>query len=202
MDDAAERLSEPRLLAFYDRLRDRIERAVTRRSRRLGKPVADALLLAPDLFVLLLRLALDREVPAPTRSLIGGALLYFVAPFDLFPEGVVGPVGYLDDAVLAASVLSRALGGELEAYASRYWSGRQELRQTLHDLTTSAHHLLGGQLFARLRRALARRGVTVPASAPTEMAPEGSAGMGAGMGADLAFAVDPAFAGGFEDPGA
>jgi hypothetical protein len=99
-------------------------------------------------------------------------------------------------------VLSRALGGELEAYASRYWSGRQELRQTLHDLTTSAHHLLGGQLFARLRRALARRGVTVPASAPTEMAPEGSAGMGAGMGADLAFAVDPAFAGGFEDPGA
>jgi uncharacterized membrane protein YkvA (DUF1232 family) len=148
-----------RLLSFYDRMRGQLLVAAAKRSDKLGKPTVEALLLVPDVFVLLVRLALDRRVPAEARALIGGTLAYFVLPTDLFPEAVVGGVGYLDDLVIASAVLSQALGGALEPYARRYWNGDQELRQVLHDVSTSASALLGHNLYARLRRVLARRGV-------------------------------------------
>lgn len=150
-----------KLLSFYDRMRDQVLVAAERRSQKLGKPVVEALLLVPDVFVLLVRLMLDKEVPADARALIGGALAYFILPFDLFPEAAVGGVGYLDDLVLASAVLTQALGGELEPYAKKYWNGEQELRETLHDVTTSASALLGRDLYGRLRKALAKRGVAV-----------------------------------------
>ncbi len=148
-------------LAFYDRLRDRMLVAAERHNQRFGKPAVEALLLVPDVFILLVRLSLDREVPAEARALIGGALAYFILPVDLFPEAIVGPVGYLDDLVLAAAVLSQALGGELEPYARKYWNGDQELRQTLHDIAGSAQSLLGRDLYRRIQRTLAKRGVRV-----------------------------------------
>jgi uncharacterized membrane protein YkvA (DUF1232 family) len=153
------RRSAPGLLSFYDRLRDRMLEAADRQSHRLGKPTVEALLLVPDVFILLVRLTLDKDVPPAARSLIGGALAYFVLPVDLFPEAVVGAVGYLDDVVLASAVLSQALGGSLEPYARKHWNGDQELRQSLRDLADGAQHLLGRDLYGRLRRALARRGV-------------------------------------------
>jgi uncharacterized membrane protein YkvA (DUF1232 family) len=147
------------LLSFYDRLRGRMLDAAARRHRRFGKPVVEAMLLVPDVFILLARLALDRRVPGEARALIGGALAYFLLPVDLFPEAVVGAPGFLDDLVLASAVLSQALGGELEVYARRHWNGDQELRQTLREVATGAQALLGRDLYRRLRGALARRGV-------------------------------------------
>jgi len=148
-----------RLLVAYDRLRERMLATAARKSHKLGKPTVEALLLVPDVFVLLVRLTLDRNVPGEARALIGGALAYFLLPFDLFPEGMVGGVGYLDDLVLASAVLSQALGGELEPYARRYWNGDQELRTVLHDVSRSASTLLGRNLHGRLKHLLARRGV-------------------------------------------
>ena len=157
--EPAPRLAERGLLSFYDRLRARMLAAAARRSHRYGKSVVEAMLLVPDVFILLVRLALDRQVPAEARALIGGTLAYFLLPVDLFPEAVVGAPGFLDDLVLAAAVLSQALGGELEPHARRHWNGDQELRQTLQDITSSARSLLGRDLYSRLRRTLARRGV-------------------------------------------
>lgn len=150
-----------KLLSFYDRLRDRMLETAERKSSKLGKPAVEALLLVPDVFILLARLALDRRVPGEARALIGGALAYFLLPFDLFPEAMVGGVGYLDDLVLATAVLSQALGGELEPYARRYWNGDQELRQVLHDISKGASNLLGRDLYQRMKRLLAKRGVEI-----------------------------------------
>lgn len=150
---------EPGLLSFYDRLRRRIAAVIERRGGRWGEKTAAALLLVPDVFVLLVRLTLDRQVPAETRRLLGGALAYFVLPLDLLPEMMLGPVGYLDDLVLACVVLAQALGPDLERHARKHWSGSGELRETLAQITRSADALLGDGLFARLRRLLAQRGV-------------------------------------------
>ena len=206
------RLEPQRLLSFYDRLRVRMVRYVARRSRRLGPAAVEALLLVPDVFILLVRLALDSKVPGGARALIGGALLYFVSPVDLFPEAVLGPVGFLEDLVLAAAVLAQALGGELEPYARRYWSGEQELREVLHDIAHSASSLLGGRLHRRLERALAKRGVELPPAEPAsgDAAREGSratrrtAALDAGGPiVEEAWSepdVDPDLRGGFESP--
>jgi len=150
-----------RMLAFYDRLRGRVVAAIEKRGGRLGRGAVDALLVVPDLFMLLVRLALDPQVPASTRGLIGGALAYFVLPFDLLPEALVGGLGFMDDVVLAAAVLTQALGPDLEPRARRYWSGRHELREVLRDVIGAAQSLLGENLVGRLERVLARRGVSL-----------------------------------------
>jgi len=157
-----EEAGEQRLLSFYDRLRGRIVRALDRRGGKMGRGVADALLLVPDMFMLLVRLALDPAVPMSTRGLIGGALAYFILPFDLLPEGLIGGVGYLDDLVLASAVLTQALSPALEERARNYWSGREELRQVLQDVVGSAQSLLGEGLMGRLERLLSRRGIALP----------------------------------------
>jgi uncharacterized membrane protein YkvA (DUF1232 family) len=144
------------LLSFYDRLRVRIERTVSRRGGRLGPRLAEALLLAPDLFILLLRLSLDPQVPKASRALIGGALAYFVLPLDLLPEGVVGVAGYSEDLVLACAVLARAFGDELEPYVAQYWSGSQRLSTVLKDVSRAAESLLGAPLQRRVEGLLGR----------------------------------------------
>jgi uncharacterized membrane protein YkvA (DUF1232 family) len=149
------------LLSFYDRLREKIVHAVEKRGGRLGEGAARALLLVPDVFMLLVRLSLDRDVPGSARALIGGTLAYFVLPIDLFPEALLGGIGFMDDVVLAAAVLAQAFSGELEPYARKHWSGTEDLRVVLRDLTTTAHSLLGENLYNKIKNLLRRRGVEV-----------------------------------------
>jgi uncharacterized membrane protein YkvA (DUF1232 family) len=151
------------LLSFYDRLRDRILETVEKRSGKLGgKLTEDAvrgLLLVPDVFILLARLALDKEVPGSARAMIGGALAYFILPIDLLPEAFLGAAGYLDDLVLGTAVLAQAFGGDLEPYARKHWSGSEDLRVVIQDVTSTAQSLLGKNLYDRLRRLMSRRGI-------------------------------------------
>lgn len=149
------------LLSFYDRLRQRILDAVERRGGKLGTGTVRALLLVPDVFMLLVRIALDPEVPGGARAMVGGALAYFVLPIDLMPEAFVGGPGYLDDLVLATAVLAHAFSGELEPYARKHWSGPEDLRKVIGDITGAAQGLLGVNVYERVKKLLARRGVEV-----------------------------------------
>lgn len=149
------------LLSFYDRLREKILHAVEKRGGRLGEGALRALLLVPDVFMLLVRLSLDRNVPGSARALIGGTLAYFILPIDLFPEALLGGIGFMDDIVLASAVLSQAFSGELEPYARKHWSGSEDLRVVLRDITTTAHSLLGENLFNKVKNLLRRRGIEV-----------------------------------------
>lgn len=153
------------LLSFYDRLRRRMVGVAEERGGRFAEGTVRALLLVPDVFILLVRLALDKEVPAQARMLIGGALAYFVLPMDLLPEGIVGIGGYVDDLVLATAVLSQAFSGELEPYARKHWSGSEDLRVVIRDVTYTAENLLGAKLYGRLKALLAKRGIRLPETA-------------------------------------
>lgn len=148
-----------RLFSFYDRLRERILQAVERRGGKLSEGAAKALLLVPDVFILLVRLMLDKSVPGSTRAMIGGALAYFILPADLLPEMILGGAGFMDDLVLATAVLSQAFGGELEPYARRHWSGPEDLRVVLRDISHTAQSLLGQNLYDKLRKLMGRRGI-------------------------------------------
>lgn len=149
------------LLSVYDRLREGVIRTVEKRGGRMSEGAVRALLLVPDVFILLVRLALDKDVPKPARVLVGGALAYFIMPFDLFPEAILGPIGYMDDLVLAVAVLAQAFGGDLEPYARKHWSGSEDLRAVLRDVSESAHALLGHNLYERVKKLLRRKGVEV-----------------------------------------
>lgn len=147
------------LLSFYDRLRSRVLSFVEEKGGSLAPKIADVLLLVPDTFMLLVRLALDKNVPKSTRVLIGSAIAYFVVPIDLLPEAFTGPVGYTDDMVLSMAVLAKAFGKDLEPIASKYWSGSQPLRTFLGDTLNTAHEFLDTDLYEKLQVALQKRGV-------------------------------------------
>ncbi len=157
-----EELPSSGLLSFYDRLREKVIDRVENRGGRLAEGTVRALLLVPDVFMLLVRLSLDKNVPTQARMLIGGALAYFVLPMDLLPEAIVGVGGYVDDLVLATAVLSQAFSGELEPYARKHWSGSEDLRVVLADVTYAAENLLGAKLFNRLKNLMEKRGIKLP----------------------------------------
>lgn len=152
-------LASTGLLSFYDRLRGRLTVGAQSRAGKTGRTVSEILLLAPDLFILLARLSLDPQVPSTARRFIVGATVYFIAPVDLLPEGFIGPAGYLEDVVLAAALLSVALGPDLEPMVERYWNGSKRLRVVLRDIADVSFNVLGENLYLRLQRFLARRGV-------------------------------------------
>jgi uncharacterized membrane protein YkvA (DUF1232 family) len=134
---------------------------VERRAGKLPEDVIIALLLAPDIFILLVRLVMDKDVPRRARWLIGGAIAYWISPIDLLPELFLGPIGYLDDLVVAVAVLSQVFTGDLEPYARKHWTGRQDLHVVLHDISAAARTLLGPAVHDRLKRLLARQGIAL-----------------------------------------
>lgn len=149
------------LLSFYDGLRERIVGAVERKGGRLGAGTVKALLLVPDIFVLLVRIALDSRVPGSARALVGGAIAYFVLPVDLMPEAILGGAGYLEDLILATAVLAHAFSDELEPFVREHWSGPDDVRKVIGDVTGTAQNLLGVNLYDRVKGLLSRRGVEV-----------------------------------------
>ena len=157
--ESDDELPDNRLLSFYDRLREKILHSVEKRGGKMSENAFKALLLVPDVFILLVRLMLDKNVPGSTRAMVGGALAYFILPADLLPEMILGGAGFLDDLILATAVLSQAFGGELEPYARRHWSGPEDLRVVLRDLSQTAQSLLGQNLYDRLRKLMGRRGI-------------------------------------------
>lgn len=153
---AAEARREVELLGFYDRVRRRVLRAVERRGPRLGRRLVDTLLIVPDVLLLLVRLVLDPDVPRSSRAVIGGGLAYFLLPFDVVPEILVGAPGYVEDLLVASVVLACALGDDLEVYGQRYWSGPEDLRRVLGDIAASASRLVGADVERRLEKVLDR----------------------------------------------
>ncbi|HKB80155.1 MAG TPA: DUF1232 domain-containing protein, partial [Thermoanaerobaculia bacterium] len=85
------------------------------------------LLLAPDLFVLLVRLIFDGRVGATEKLLLAAAAVYVLIPFDFLPESVLGGTGYLDDAVLMAYVVAQVLAIADPGVLRELWSGRKEM---------------------------------------------------------------------------
>jgi len=165
MGELVQDTSPGELDRFYDRLRRRIRESVERRGGRVGEKASEALLVVPDVFMLMMRLTMDRKVPEQARAVIGGALAYFILPADLFPEMVLGAPGYIDDVVVAAIVLTQTFGPELTPYIDRHWSGSQKLSTVLQDIAEAGQGLLGESLYSRVQRLLSRRGIkTTPAS--------------------------------------
>ena len=150
-----------KLFEFYDRLRERVLHAVEAKSGRAGETAVEALLVVPDVFLLLVKLTLDSEVPAGARALIAGALAYFVLPLDLLPEVFLGAPGYLEDVVLAAAVLAQAFEGELQPFAKRHWTGSHELSHAIDRILEGADDVLGDGLLTRLKGLLHRRGIAI-----------------------------------------
>ena len=133
---------------LYDRLRAGV---VTPRPGQ-ASGVRDLLLLLPDLVVLALRLLRDPRVPRGGKVIALLGLGYVLSPVDLLPEGLLGPIGLLDDLFVVGAALSRILNYVHPDLVRSHWSGQGDALEAIQRATGWAED----RARAVLRRVLPR----------------------------------------------
>ena len=157
IQDAAEQdqLPRDRATRFYDRIRNTIQRYVEGKGKVLGK-TAEFLLLVPDVFILLWRLTSDARVNGKDKVLLGSAVAYYVMPFDLIPEALIGPAGYLDDLVFGVYVLNKILGNVDASILREHWSGSEDVLDTIQNVLNAAESLVGKDLTGKIKKMMGK----------------------------------------------
>ena len=140
-----------RATRFYDRLRSAVQRYVDKKGRVLGK-TAEYLLLVPDVFILLWRLTTDARVTSKDKVLLGSAIAYYIFPFDIIPEALVGPMGFMDDLVFAVFVLNKVLKGADPAIVREHWSGSEDVLAVIERVLGAADSLVGSDMLAKIKK--------------------------------------------------
>jgi uncharacterized membrane protein YkvA (DUF1232 family) len=136
---------------FYDRLRGAVVRYVETKGPALGK-TAEFLLLVPDVFILLWRLTTDSRVAGKDKVLLVSALAYYISPFDLLPEALLGPVGYLDDLVFGVFVLNKLITTNDPAIIREHWSGSEDVLSMIQRVLGAADSLVGSNMVAKIKK--------------------------------------------------
>lgn len=144
-------VSRERAGRFYDRMRDGIRRYLDRKGSLAGK-TGEYLLLVPDVFMLLWRLANDARVSSKHKMMLGSGIAYYIFPLDIMPEGFLGPVGFIDDLVFAVYLLNKMLTDTDPQILREHWSGSDDVLVTIRKVLSAAETLVGKEILGRLKR--------------------------------------------------
>jgi len=136
---------------YYARLRKGVEGWAARHS---GSAASQVLLAAPDMFVLLARLARDPRVRGADKAKLAATLAYFLSPMDIVPELLLGPFGYIDDVALTAWLLNHFLNHIEPSLVNEHWPGREQVKAVIQRILKHASTILGAGLWTRIRRTL------------------------------------------------
>ena len=134
---------------FYQRLRERVNTWAAQEGK--DSKALKYVLMAPDFFHLLCKLLLDPRVPGREKAKIGAAVAYFISPIDVIPEGLVGPVGYVDDVALAAYVLNSVVNSVDPAVLNEHWAGDGDVLKNVQEILKVADDLVGSGMWKRIK---------------------------------------------------
>ena len=132
---------------FYLKLRSGIKNYLDKHNTKY----ANILLLAPDIFHLLVKLSLDNRVSFDMKVKFLAVIAYFISPIDLLPELFLGPLGYFDDIALAAYVLNKYVNEVDPGIVCELWAGDQEILTTLKNIIHNADSILGSGLWNKIK---------------------------------------------------
>jgi uncharacterized membrane protein YkvA (DUF1232 family) len=145
--------SEQKQKDYYLQLRDKVSKWFENNADK--KPqYANYILLVPDFFYLLVRLTLDERIAAMDKAKFAGVIAYFFSPIDFLPEALLGPVGYLDDLVLACYVLNLYVNQPDQtgqAVVKELWPGDQDVLTTIQSVMQKADEWIGSGLLKKLK---------------------------------------------------
>jgi uncharacterized membrane protein YkvA (DUF1232 family) len=125
---------------FYKKLRTEVKDWINTRKEHKW---ADYILLAPDIFHLLMKLSMDKEVPVDKRVRLAAVIAYFILPLDFLPEILLGPIGYLDDIVISAYILNELLNTVDPRIVTKHWAGDRDLLNFIKNIIANAGQFLG-----------------------------------------------------------
>jgi uncharacterized membrane protein YkvA (DUF1232 family) len=140
----------PRERRLYDRLRTRVV------ENEPGAPTGlrDALLLLPDFTVMLARLMRDERVPRRSKWIAMLGLGYVLSPVDLVPSLLLGPIGLVDDLLIASVALSRLVNHVHPDVVRAAWPGKGDALVAIQGVASWAEGWFGGRLRGLLRSLL------------------------------------------------
>lgn len=136
---------------FYIKLRKKVDKWF---EKNIGKEHrwAEYILIAPDFFHLLTKLAVDNEVPKSKKIKIFAAIAYFISPIDLLPEALLGPAGYLDDVALAAYILNDIINDIHPKIIIRNWAGEKDILDLIRTILANANDMLGNGIWQKIKK--------------------------------------------------
>ena len=136
---------------FYQKLRNDISNWA---NSKKGKNYrwTKYLMVAPDIFHLSYKLMLDKDVPIEEKIKLTLAIAYFIAPLDLVPEVVMGPIAYIDDVALAAYVLNSLLNNIDIQIVTRHWAGDEDILKTIRQILVNAERMIKSGLWKRIKK--------------------------------------------------
>ena len=136
---------------FYQQMRIKMRNWVNS-SEGAKHKWAELLMMAPDLFHLMLKLARDKELPTRQKMPLIVAIVYFITPLDFIPEMFSGPIGFVDDIALAAFVLKRLINDTNLHKIEGYWAGEKNLLESIQRIIQAADSMLGSGMVRRLKK--------------------------------------------------
>lgn len=110
------------------------------------------LMLAPDLFHLAYKLSRDPNVPATEKAKMVALLAYFISPIDLIPEAMFGPIGFIDDVILAIYALNGLINKTHPDIVRHHWAGDGNILELIQKVLTAAEKIVGRGIWNRLKR--------------------------------------------------
>ncbi|MTI67158.1 MAG: DUF1232 domain-containing protein [Firmicutes bacterium] len=141
---------------FYKALRKDIDKFL---KSKKGKKYeyGEYLLIVPDMFYLLCRLIMDKEIPKTYKAMLLSTIAYFILVVDFFPEAFIGPPGFIDDLALAAFVLNRVINKTSNEIIEKYWIGDKKLLPTIKSILKVSDDILGSGLMKKLKKLSKRK---------------------------------------------
>lgn len=136
---------------FYHKLRKDVKKWAEEKVGSQNKWL-EYVLVAPDLFHLLTKLVVDKEVPAGKKIKLAAAITYFISPIDLLPEMFLGPIGYLDDVALVALILNELINSVDPKVIRKHWAGEQDILSLVKTIIANADSMLGAGLWQKLKK--------------------------------------------------
>jgi uncharacterized membrane protein YkvA (DUF1232 family) len=149
---SADPVVEIDLSARERRLYDRWRAVLVAPVRGSAPDLRDALLVLPDLAVLVLRLLRDARVRPGDKAIAVLGLAYVLSPIDLLPEFLFGPLGLLDDAFLLALTVSRLVNRVHPDVVRAHWSGQGDVLDAIQRVSAWAERQVGARLRGALKR--------------------------------------------------
>jgi len=136
---------------FYQSLRRKIRDYFTSEEGKKNK-FAEYILLAPDLFHLLCKLTVEKDVNVEDKAKLAIAIAYFVSPVDLIPEFLTGPLGFIDDVAVAAFVLNSVINNTDPEVVSRHWAGEGDILIQVREIIKAADNIVGTKIWDKIKR--------------------------------------------------
>ena len=135
---------------FYKKIRNDVKTWLNKNLDR-GNRWADYILAAPDLFHLLCKLSVDKDVPSKKKIKLIAGIAYFISPIDLLPEAFLGPIGYLDDIAVTAYILNDLINEIDPQIVRKHWAGEKDILDLVKTILANADKMIGSRLWRKIK---------------------------------------------------